>query len=702
MRKKNSQKKQVIDRIGRGFSLVFNRALMYKTNHPTTVQSIGEFYRLLCVELKKESPIAILVHRDALFVDDEAVDPKINVSKIMANFKESGVESISFDDKLTLGDMNLLLDVLTDVKRFPTARSMKQALKNQGIHSLSINHVVYRKVTEEEDVVAKKDAEHSTEVNRLLIEKLIESASFVGHEGLINEIFGVESGGNTAGFVDGVGQGLMRLDGEVGQRLSGLDDRSVEKLLKGFQRLKKELETRLVAKDQGEGAGFLERGLLDKTHSVADGVILDLIRREYGKGIISIERLAQIIQRIVPDSEDLQRLLPNIEGVLLKEGMHLTEFVQLSEMLQGHEAQREVMEAITEGAEAIGLQGKDLLNEITGDPRSAAELIYLASEVRKGSGDQGALTEILVEYIERIGGKMAMDSISVEAGEGESHLQGVVSQLERDIVHNLRGKGIPSEVMDSVVDKLSGRLEGCLKKLESDWDLHTSASAGEGRGDATNVLSYFEETIDSMEDLQFVLQKARESVQELREKDGDGDGSGSIPIEDKPLGVAMDPILPKGVLGKKNTFYFVEKELHRAYRYKTHFTLAMFEVLSAKVSSPVEKGSIKTADIVAASLDTLRDIIRDTDTLGLTGAKRFVVLMPMTDDHDARIALRRILKELQMAAICVGEIGIDVTFAGAVMSYDMEESPEIRRFMKAAGNALEEMAHRVRNIQTLL
>ena len=680
--------------------MVFNRALMYKTNHPTTVQSIGEFYRLLCSELKKASPIAILVHRDALFVDDEAVDPKINITKIVANFKEAGVESISFEGTLALGDVNLLLDVLTDTNRFPTASSMKHALKNQGIHSIAINHVVYRKVTEEEDVVAKKDAAHSTELNRQLIEKLIESASFIGHEGLIHEIFGLDTGGNTSGFVDGVGQGLKRLDGEVGQRLAGLDDRSVKKLLKGFQRLKKELQTRMTTKEQGEGVGFLERGLLDKTHSVADGVILDLIRREYGKGIISIERLAQIIQRIVPDSEDLQRLLPNIEGMLLKEGMHLTEFVQLSEILQGREAQRDVMDAIAEGAESIGLRGQDLLDEITGDPKGAAELIYLASEVRKGSGDQGALTEILVEYIERIGGKMAMDSMSVEAGEGDAHLQGVVSQLERDIVRNLRGKGIPSEVMDSVVGRLNGRLEGCLKKLESDWDLHASLSMGGGRGDATNVLSYFEETIDSMEDLQFVLKKARESVQELREKDGEA--SEVIPIVDKPSEPATDPILPKGVLGKKNTFYFVEKELHRAYRYKTPFTLAMFEVLSAKVSSPIQKGSIKTSDIVAASLDPLRDIIRDTDTLGLTGAKRFVVLMPMTDDHDARIALRRILKELQLADICVDEVAIDVIFAGAVMSYDVEEAPEFRRFMKAAGNALEEMTHRVRNIQTLL
>jgi len=699
MKRKNSQKKQVADKIGRSFSLLFNRALMYKTHHPSTVQSAEEFHRVLRAELKKVSPIALVFHRGALYVDEEALDSKINVSKIAASFKETGVESVSFTSGISLDDVNLFLDILTDTKRFPTAVSMKNALKNQGVDSISVNHIVYRKMTEEETVVPKVDAESgqggSSSLQKYLIEQLIDSETTGVPTGLFHEAFGATEGWATDLFAGG----LDKLEGELGQKLGGLDNPAVEKLLKGLHHLKKELRERLASRQKTGEEGALESGLLDKADSVTDRVVLDLICREYSKGMISVERLAQIIQRILPDMDDLARLLPRIERMLLREGMPLTEFIRLSEMLQGYEAGREVMDAIAEGAESIGLQGQELLNEITDDPRGAAELIYLASEIRKARGDDGTLTEVLVEYIERIGGKMAMDAIGEDGKEGDAHLQGVISRLEQDIVQNLRGRGISPEVMDSVVDRLNGRLEGCLKKLESDWDLRTFPSVGGFKGDATNVLSYFEETIDSMEDLQFVLQKARESVQEMRAIDEKVNKVALIQAPEAVPGV--QPSLPKGVLGKKNILYFIEKELQRAYRYKTPFTIAFFEMIGAKVSKPVNKGAVKTMDITTSVLASFRNIVRDTDSLGLLGNKRFVVLMPMTGDEDARIALRRLLKELQLLEVSVGEVVIDATFAGAVTGYDVDEAPNLRKFLLTAESALEEMVARLRNIQSL-
>ncbi|SCY10915.1 GGDEF domain-containing protein [Desulfoluna spongiiphila] len=701
MKRKNPQKKQVADKVGRSFSLLFNRAHMYKTNHPTTVQSAGDFHRVLRAELSKVSPIAIVFHRGALYVDEEALDPKINISKIAASFKETGVESISFAAEITLDDVNLLLDILTDAKRFPNAASMKNALKNQGVTSISVNHIVYRKITEEETVVSKSDAEGTlggtSPFQKYLIERLIESDTAGSGTGLFREVFGATEGWATDVFAGG----LDRLEGELGQQLGGMDNQAVEKLLKGLHHLKRELRDRVASRQATGVEGALEHGLLDKADSVTDKVMLDLIRREYGKGSISVERLAQIIQRILPDPDELVRLLPRIERMLLQEGMPLTEFVLLSEMLQGYEAGREVMDAIAEGAESIGLQGKELLNEITDDPRGAAELIYLASEIRKARGDDGTLTEVLVEYIERIGGKMALDAIGEDGKEGDEHLQGVISRLEQDIVQNLRGRGISSEVMDSVVNRLNGRLEGCLKKLESDWELRTFPSVGGFKGDATNVLSYFEETIDSMEDLQFVLQKARESVQEMRASDVK-EQQVAAPADVKEPAPEAPQSLPKGVLGKKNALYFIEKELQRAYRYKTPFTIALFEVISAKVSKPVKKGTVKAMDITTAVLASFRGIVRDTDSLGLIGNKRFVVLMPMTDDEDARTALRRLLKELQLMDVSVGDVAVDATFAGAVTSYDVEEAPDLRKYIGTAENALEEMTARLRNIQSLL
>ena len=41
----------------------------------------------------------------------------------------------------------------------------------------------------------------------------------------------------------------------------------------------------------------------------------------------------------------------------------------------------------------MGLEGQTLIEEVKNNPVQAAELIFLASEIRKGAGDEGVLTD---------------------------------------------------------------------------------------------------------------------------------------------------------------------------------------------------------------------------------------------------------------------------------------------------------------------
>ena len=682
MRTQSNTKTQSVTRLARSFSLLFNRAQMYNTSHPTTVQSTSDFHKALKSQLKQVSPIAILCHRDAIYVDDEELDKKVNVTRMVSAFKEAGVESISFEEGVGVDEINLLLDLLTDTQRFSNADAMKKALINQGVTRVAINHVVYRKVTEGEVVVSAEDApvvSGAASGTDNFLDRLIQTHTPSEDTGLLSRIFGRRTKDQSSGFATGVMRGLDELSGELDDRLNGMDGASIEKLAKGLMNLKGELK----AKGDAPGGALVQRA-----EDVADSVILGLIQKEYDKGKVTTQRLAQIIRRIVPDAGECRRLLPSIEALLLGEGMAISEFENLVSLLEDFDAGQEVMDAIAQGAETIGLHGQELLHEITRDPRGAAELIYLASEIRQGRGDGALITDILVEYIERIGGKMAMDTLE-EGVEGAEHLESVVRRLEREIVHNLRDRGLPSDVMDSVVGKLSHRMAGCLEKLESDWGSSTLAGMAGPREDVTEVLSYFEETIDSMADFRFVLEKAKESIGELKivekeEKKRDGDA------------------LPQGVLNRKNALYFVEKELQRSFRYKTPFSVALFSAVSARATIPVKAGTVTTASIFQEVLTLFRDVIRDTDSLAVLSKSRFMVLMPMAEEADARIALKRLLKELHGFEVEVHGAPIELNFTGSVTSCDVDAAPDYKTFIARAETHLVEMAQRLKNIKSLL
>ena len=97
----------------------------------------------------------------------------------------------------------------------------------------------------------------------------------------------------------------------------------------------------------------------------------------------------------------------------------------------------------------------------------------------------------------------------------------------------------------------------------------------------------------------------------------------------------------------------------------------------------------------------LVNILRDADLVGILTKKILAVLLPMTENQNAKIALSRLLKGLQAKSFLIGGLSFAVRFAGVVTSFDVDRTPDWTSFIRTAENAHSDFLVRLKNIQDL-
>jgi hypothetical protein len=257
-----------------------------------------------------------------------------------------------------------------------------------------------------------------------------------------------------------------------------------------------------------------EEHILDEANALTDQVLIQLVRKEYHEGNISTERLAQILRRMVPEPAKLKRLLPLLKDALIEEGMPISEFMGLMDALGKELHNEELVKTFQKSAEEVGLASEDLIQEFKRDPSGAAELIYLASELRKGTGDDKILTELLVDYIERIGSKIVLDTTDPNDDEGGDHIKKVIANVESEIVSRLDKKGIDDEVLNSVQEKLMERMEMCFNKLKKEWESRQAATTSTAEVGQATIFRILEESVGEGDELHNILTQVQNSVKE--------------------------------------------------------------------------------------------------------------------------------------------------------------------------------------------
>jgi GGDEF domain-containing protein len=765
---KTKIEKKTVDKIGRAFALLFNRVVMYNLDHPFTVESMNNYYKAITYGLNTLSPIVLIMHQEQFFLEEEPLDSRINTSKMVVHFKKAGIQSISFEKGMKSDELNLFIGIFTDLTKFSTADHMKKAISSSGVNKININHVIFKKMTADDKVVSKdtivedlsgvpkaRQGAAKTKFMDMMVENIVmeEVEKSISIKSLMEDPTGLsktlvdkdlsvskESGDGKGKSGDVIIKQLDVIKKDVEAAMSGTGNIQMPELSRAVLTMKKDLLEQIEAQ-KAMGVVYENEGMIrDETDAIMDGILVRLIKEEYKQGKVSVQRLGQIIRRMIPESEELKRLLPKIKEALIEEGMSLPQFAQLAQELGKELQSEELAQILKKSAEEIGVDGEDLIREVQIDPEGAAELIYLASEIKKGTGDEKVLSDLLVDYVERIGSKMSLDAAEKEGGEGGKYLKDIISKVESEIVGSLKQKDINNDIISSVEKRLEERMEECFNKLQSDWALRYESS---GTGEGKTILNIFEENAEEGEKLKAILESVRSSVKEngLDENDFkqifDEISKSKVDQQKKELKKEAQqreeqekeaqqreeqqkeelkkkaqekdekekkkekPGLPKGVLNRKSTLYFIEKEISRAVRYGTPFSVMLLSILKVTPEKPVPKGSVTRDDVMNAVLAELAKAVRDTDTVGLLDKKKILALLPMTEKTDSKLAMSRIMKILQAKPFIINDYPLAVKLVGVVSVYNHDRAQTLKSYIKASENELYDMINRLKNVQEL-
>ena len=724
--------KQEFARFGRILSLLFNRATMYQMDHPYVKQSIDEFHPFVEKLLTSISPLVFAMNREQFFIDEEPLDPRITVNRMVAHFKKAEIQSISFYEGMTKNELKTFLGVFVSLDKYPNAESMKGALAEKGITNLKINHVFYKKVTEDDEVVSRDVLKNITpemmdedelKSKKLFIDMVLESVLAEEFEKNLNinnlltnptglSMNMIEADINSVQKSDAEDRRpgpvllhqLQVIGEEVEKGLSGGGGANVSELAAAVFDMKKKLIEGMDAQKDVDITFSNKEEILDQANEITDNVLIRLVKDEYKAGKIATSRLAQILRRLIPDAEELKRVLPKIKAALLEEGMPLPEYLNLVEELGKELQSDELAKILQESSEEVGIDGKELIQEVKENPVEAAELICLAAEIRKGTGDEKVLTDLLVDYVERMGSKLGQDITAENGAEGEQHLRQVITGLETNIVSRLKDMNVvKDDVLEGLEERLNKRMDVVFDKLRDDWIQSKSMTPEENRSKNLTVLQILEQSVGENEELGEILTIVRAKVQAEEIDENDFKEIYSEINKQKQIKREQEAKkkMPPGVLKSQAIIFVIKKEISRASRYDLPFSALSFSVVKTKPKTGGQADAITQQAVMDAILQRLANILREADIIGQLGKNKMVGLLPMTMQSDAKLALRRTMRLLHGDPIEVDGIPLTVKIAGVSTTFDAERMTDGKAFMQAMSNELTEMVVRVKNIQEL-
>ncbi len=809
--------KHKIDLFGRNLTLMLNRASMYAVGHPYVKQAIESAYEATVSILQNTSPLVFIMSQEQFFIDEEPLDPRVNASRIVTQFKKKGIQSVSFEKGLEKREMRSFVEIYSQPDKFPDAEAIKKALTARRVNHLKINHVFYKKVTVDDEVISKDvlrkitpdiTEEAQLKSKKMFLDALLESVlteEFLKTLNINNLIkdpkafsrqmvevdlqnagkmafssgdAGTQDGGaGTAGAQgksgipgQGVGPGVEVSTGK-GTNSSHISQKGAEGfagtgvgggeasgpmtqtqtasgsgeptgpstiagegtpgpvLLQQLELLGQEIEKNLVEATNLElpelanavfemkkqlmeaieeqkvvGKAFSnEELIMEKANEITDKVLLKLIKEEYGGGSVSVPRLAQVIKRLVPEADELKRLLPKIKKVLLEEGMELEEYLQLIRELSKELKGEEIAKLLEESSEEIGVDGEKLIEEVKKNPEHAAELIYLAAEIKKGSGDEKLLTEILVDYLERLGMEMSLDVGQDGTAGGEKHFRKVMSQVQSKLLEKLQNKDLKDDVIFRLEERLNQRVDEVLDKLRVEW-LKSQGGTEKAIQEQLSVLETLEQSVGENEELADILKVVRSKVEaeEIDENDFAQIYNEIIKEKQRREQKETKKQLPAGILDEHSLLVFLEKEIAKVSRYNIPFSALAFTVVKAKPRVRVSSDKISRQAILDKVLYLLAKAFRDTDVVGQIGKNKIVALLPMTPLVDAKLALRRVTRILHSTPIEVNGVRFDIRVAGVASDIGEKEKPDLESFLENFSTQLTDMATRIRNIHAYL
>ncbi len=886
--------KSQISHFGRAFALLLNRTLMYQASHPFIKQSISEALTVATPLLEKITPLVFILNRGQFFIDEEPLDPRMNVTRIANLFKKNNLQSISFEIGLMESELSIFTELFTTMPQGTTAEILRDGLIKKGVFNIKINHVTFKKVTEDDQIVSRDalkdvtpmmdadDDENRKKFMETVLEsvlseefaktlnisnlmsspkdftrKMIEADLATGfnvEEGQTDEGLGTGAGEGPSGQDDGTGSGLGTGGGigagpgqgqssgpgdgqgsypgafestgqglaggrgtgsgaytktgtliiepasgkthpdkgaaglaggggaiqsasdtagaagragrgvspgsaggpghgagmagqqgtgaagdgagtpgqgtgaesqgipgkgsgpgplllhqlelmhvEVEKHLQGDSDVGIAELAQAIFDMKKQLLEGIQAQKALGVAYANESAILEAANKLTDQVMVELIREEYQAGNISTQRLAYIIRRLIPEATELKRLLPMIKKTLLAEGMPASEYLNLIHELRNELENEELTRVLQESAESIGIDGDELIEEVKKDPTQAAELIYLASEIRKSGGDDAALSDILIEYVDRIGNQLASEMDDEDGQDGEDHLKNVMETVESSILKKLGSMNVNADLIQRMEERINQRMESIMDKMRAQW-LNTQANLKRrDKPQLLSVLQTLEHNVSEDEELSNILKIVREKVDagEIEENNFSQINQEINRQREASRSRMEETPMPEGVLTSEDLMFILEKEIARTRRYGAPFSVLALAFVSAKPKTKSEEGNITNEIVLHSAMDILSKTFREVDYIGQIGKNKILSLLPMASETNAKQALSRVLKALHGKPLVVNGTEVQLRVAGITATYESDSKLDVKTFTKNISTNLADMVSRVKSIQVL-
>jgi hypothetical protein len=663
----------------RMLNLYFNRTIAYAPDHPVAQETVPKVAEALA-PLMQSGSISLILQEFGYYIGHVDVVYQPNNKRVADHLKRFGVESISLSPPLTLQDLSSFLEACSLTHANP--ESFARFLITRGAQGIAVNNVSLQTVREGEQVTSGGTSGDPAAAGTGTMRNMAAQAGAAGAQPgdpsfddvAMRVVLGHLTAKEFAANLD-----ILRLleePGSLPKTMTEVSSRArpedqahalrqslenvlgafsaqarsesapVEDLLAGMYAMRTEL-LKAVKAQQGLTRQLQESGEVTRaTDDIFVRTSADLVMAEFERSKHNLKKTAQVIQRIVPERQHLQQVLSVLRQEFLKRGFPLIEYYNLLSELNLSIGSNDSYHDFLKAGESVGLQADELLKEIQENPKQAAQLIVLASEMRKigkgGSADE--LIRQLTDYVEKAG--EAFGDRAEAAPQDAMRMAQMLHQLENEMNAELSAKEVSEETRNVGRQKLRLRLQqsvGNIKTKAALTQLRNTALTETEKAHFLLELFSDEKELDSaMEVLQGdavqdamlkdistrVVQKVKQELSAKRER-------------------SLSKELPQGIYVKAVLDFFLKFEVSRAARYNQPFSaiLVSFQGLPEDPAQ-VEKQGDTLRGLQNVLIGDLRRSMRDADFIGYLSFNRFIVVLPMTPIQATQNIIRKYRESL--------------------------------------------------------
>lgn len=667
---KSSFDQKSAEQVARLFNVTFNSAALYGGDHPTTKKNAIPFAQTIVSLLQNLPSISIITDRGSLYVEDCCIDKVINAKRIVMHYEKIALYSLTFLKGVQEPEIEEVIKLTTDTNKTTNVTAISESLLAKQIKTIKCNYIRYGRITTDQQIVDSSFDPHAFQSISLdgasTVPNSVKSDNTAFSKIAASTIEELEQIVSLKKFLEKPKESISEIKEsltggvntqESAQKLAILrkelnnpnltENSSVEALLDAVFELKVDLQEAIEIQ-KATGKLLSTEPVTNEMDSLTIDVLVKVVRDEYNCGAISIKRLAQLIRRMIPNAQELKRMLPKLKDGLLHDGMQLGDYLNLVKELRVEMEGENVADTLRDAAEQVGATVDELITAIKNQPGDAARLIVLASEIRNGvEQDDSQLSSILTDYIERVSSQIAATSHETSSPDGGKILRKIIAQVQTQLIDKLKTSGVGENVLSEVKEQLCNRFDKVLESAAAKW-MENIIPTGRN-GNVNDIVKLLDGVVEQESQLSRMKDPLAEALQNRGFSQTQIDEFFKATAQRIREGSVVSP-MPNGVLNKNNLFYFLDREIKQHIRYKTPFSMIILSIIH---EDPFGESRILTKDEISEFMPKIcsfgKSLLRELDFIsapGIIDPSTVLILLTMTEAQNATHVERRVCEKI--------------------------------------------------------